>query len=55
MPFGLITSYAADAQVRYQALYSQVEAYDFNPSLAYRVTDWLSIGGGVSVQNSRRS
>jgi long-chain fatty acid transport protein len=50
VPFGLITSYAADAQVRYQALYSQVEAYDFNPSLAYRVTDWMSVGGGVSVQ-----
>jgi len=50
VPFGLVTSYAADAQVRYQALYSQVEAYDINPSVAYRLTDWLSIGGGFSVQ-----
>jgi len=50
VPFGLITSYAADSQTRYQALYSQVEAYDFNPSIAYKVNDWLSVGGGASVQ-----
>ena len=50
VPFGLITSYAADAQQRYQALNSSIAAYDFNPSFAYRLTDWLSIGGGFSVQ-----
>jgi long-chain fatty acid transport protein len=53
VPFGLITSYAADSQVRYQALMSEVEAYDFNPSIAYRVNDWLSIGGGFSVQKDK--
>ena len=53
VPFGLITSYAADSQVRYQALMSEVEAYDFNPSIAYRINDWLSIGGGFSVQKDK--
>lgn len=53
VPFGLITSYASDSQTRYQALLSEVEAYDFNPSIAYRVNNWLSVGGGFSVQKDK--
>ena len=50
VPFGLLTSYGADSQARYQALLSEVEALDFNPSVAWKVNDWLSIGAGVSEQ-----
>ena len=32
------------------ALNSQVTTIDINPSVAYKVTDWLTVSGGVSVQ-----
>ncbi|HLZ67754.1 MAG TPA: outer membrane protein transport protein [Aliidongia sp.] len=50
VPFGLLTSYGADSQARYQALKSEVEAFDFNPSFAWKVNNWLSVGAGVSEQ-----
>jgi len=50
VPFGLLTSYGADSQVRYQALKSEIEAFDFNPSFAWKANDWLWIGAGVSEQ-----
>ncbi len=50
VPFGLITSYGADSLSRYQALFSQIQATDFNPNVAYRINKYVSIGGGFSVQ-----
>jgi long-chain fatty acid transport protein len=53
VPFGLITSYSYNSLVRYQALESEIESLDINPSIAYKVNDWLSIGGGFSVQKDK--
>jgi long-chain fatty acid transport protein len=50
VPFGLETRYDRHWVGRYHAVDSEVFTFDFNPSLAYRVNSWLSIGGGVSAQ-----
>ncbi len=50
VPFGLVTSYGADSAVRYQSLLSGIEAFDLNPSFAWKVNDWLSVGAGFSEQ-----
>lgn len=49
LPFGLSTS-AQDGWIgRYHALDSELRAILINPSGAYRVTDWLSVGAGLQV------
>jgi long-chain fatty acid transport protein len=50
VPFGLITSYSGTEAVRYQALESEIESLDINPNVAYKANDWLSIGGGITVE-----
>ena len=49
-PFGLETKYPENWVGRYFAIKSSLETVDLNPNLAYRVNNWLSIGGGFSVQ-----
>jgi long-chain fatty acid transport protein len=49
-PFGLATHYDAGWRGQLTALKSEVKSVNLNPSLAYKVSDRLSIGGGVSVQ-----
>ncbi len=50
VPFGNSTEYNDDWVGRYQAVESAVTVLDFNPSIAYRVNERVSIGGGISVQ-----
>jgi len=50
VPFGNSTDYDRDWVGRYQAVESGVTALDINPSIAYRVNEQVSIGGGISVQ-----
>ncbi len=50
IPFGNSTEYDDDWVGRYQAVESSVTAIDINPSIAFRVNEKLSIGGGFSVQ-----
>ena len=50
IPFGNSTDYDEDWVGRYQAVESGVTAVDINPSIAYRVNEHLSIGGGISLQ-----
>jgi long-chain fatty acid transport protein len=50
VPFGLTTNWASDSASRYQAELSKVQSFDINPSIAYRVTPWLSLGAGISAQ-----
>lgn len=52
-PFGLGTNYAEDWRGRYQATQTFLLVYNLNPSLAYRIDDRLSVGGGIDVQYSR--
>jgi long-chain fatty acid transport protein len=45
-PFGLQTQYESDWVGRYQAIRSDIATININPNVAYRVSDWLSVGGG---------
>lgn len=49
-PFGLKTEYDADWIGRYQAIESEVKTVNLNPSIAYRVSDSLSLGAGINLQ-----
>ncbi len=49
-PFGLESDYEDDFIGKMQGLNSYLFTVDVNPSLVYKVTDWLSINGGVSAQ-----
>jgi len=50
VPFGLSVKYDDDWVGRYHAVDSELETLNINPSLAFRVSDNLSLGAGVSVQ-----
>lgn len=49
-PFGSSTEYDRDWTGRYLTVESGVSVLDFNPSIAYRINDKFSIGGGISLQ-----
>jgi long-chain fatty acid transport protein len=51
VPFGLKTQYDYNFVGRFQSRQSEIKSYDINPSVAYKVNDWLSIGGGLSYQH----
>ncbi len=48
-PFGLITKGPTNYAGQIYARTSSVRSYDFNPTVAFKVTDWLSIGAGVQL------
>ena len=50
VPFGLSTHYDSDWAGRYHAIKSEVETININPSFAYKLNDWLSLGAGVNAQ-----
>jgi long-chain fatty acid transport protein len=52
VPFGLKTEYDTTFIGRYQSQNAQLKTYDINPSVAYKVSDTFSIGGGVSYQHA---
>lgn len=49
-PFGLKLEYADGYFGRYDSLYTDLKTYNIQPSAAYKLSDSLSIGGGVDVQ-----
>ncbi len=49
-PFGLETDYDADWVGRYHALNSELITINLNPSLAWRVSDRVSLAAGLSAQ-----
>ena len=49
-PFGTNSSYDDDFIGRYQALDTNLSVIDINPTVAYKINDKVSIGGGISVQ-----
>jgi long-chain fatty acid transport protein len=51
-PFGLQTQYRSDWVGRYQAIRSDIATININPNVAYRVSDWLSVGGGPAIQHA---
>lgn len=50
VPYGTSSEYDEDWVGRYHAVESSVTAIDFNPTVAYRVNDKVSLGGGISIQ-----
>ncbi len=50
VPFGLGTKYDAGWVGQTVALESDLKTININPSLAYKVSDKLSVGAGISVQ-----
>ncbi len=49
-PFGLANDYGNDWFGRYDSTASELTTYDIQPSIAYKVNEKLSIGGGVNLQ-----
>lgn len=49
-PFGLKLEYDDGYFGRYDSLYTDLKTYNIQPSAAYKLSDSLSIGGGVDVQ-----
>ncbi len=52
-PFGLATTYESGFVGRYQADKTDLRTINVNPSIAYQIAPWLSVGAGVSVQYGR--
>jgi long-chain fatty acid transport protein len=51
-PFGLTTQYDSDWTGRYQAIKSDIRTININPTFAYRVSNWLSVGAGPAIQHA---
>ncbi len=50
VPFGLKTEYDNGWVGRYQALKSELHTINLNPTIAWKLNDMVSIGGGLSAQ-----
>jgi len=50
VPFGLSTEYDDGWIGRYHALRSEVATININPSIAWKATDKISVGFGISIQ-----
>jgi long-chain fatty acid transport protein len=51
-PFGLATEYDNGWVGRYHALRSELTTLNINPSIAYRINNQWSVGGGVSFERA---
>ncbi|MCX4188459.1 OmpP1/FadL family transporter [Methylophaga sp. OBS4] len=49
-PFGLVTDYNETWVGRYFAVKSDLKTVNFNPSIAFKATEKLSVGAGISAQ-----
>jgi long-chain fatty acid transport protein len=50
VPFGLTTHYEQGWRGQLTALKSKIQTVNLNPAIAYRLTDMVSVGAGVSAQ-----
>ena len=53
-PFGLATYYDPGFVGRYHADKSDLKTFNVNPSIAYQVAPWLSVGAGFSATSRSR-
>ncbi len=51
VPYGLKTHYDSNFIGRFQAQKTEIKSYDLNPSIAYKLSDAVSLGGGISYQH----
>jgi long-chain fatty acid transport protein len=49
-PFGLANKYDADWFGRYDSIETDLLTINIAPSVAYKVLDWVSVGGGIDIQ-----
>ena len=49
-PFGLANKYDANWFGRYDSIETDLLTINIAPSVAYKVLDWVSIGGGIDIQ-----
>jgi long-chain fatty acid transport protein len=49
-PFGLATNYDSDWMGRFLAVKSDMKTINLNPTLAYKVSDKVSVGAGLNAQ-----
>src|SRR5690349_10134682 len=52
-PYGLRTSWTPDWVGRYHAIDSDLLTVNVNPSLALKLADWVSIGGGADIEYAK--
>ena len=50
VPFGMGTEYDDDWDLANRGISAEVLTFDFNPNVAWKVSDKLSIGAGMSIQ-----
>lgn len=50
VPFGLLTDYDANFVGRFQGLKSEIKTVNLNPTIAYKISEVVSIGGGLNYQ-----
>jgi long-chain fatty acid transport protein len=48
-PFGLETEFPANWQGRYSSYHGKVRSLEFNPNIAYKINDQLSVAAGLNV------
>lgn len=51
-PFGLKTEYDANWMGRFHAIKSEIKTINVNPSIAYKMSDNLSLGAGINWQRA---
>lgn len=52
MPFGIGVDYTDDWFGRYDSVETSLTVVNIGPVAAYRITDYLSIGGGIDIQHA---
>lgn len=53
VPFGMGTEYKDDWALANRGISAEVLTFDFNPNVAWKVSDKLSIGAGMSIQYAK--
>lgn len=53
VPFGMGTEYDRNWSESQRGTNAKIYTFDMNPSIAWKVNDFLSIGGGISVQYAK--
>lgn len=51
-PFGLGSEYSEDWFGRYDSIKTELVTTNIQPTAAFKVNDWLSIGGGLDIQHA---
>lgn len=49
-PFGLVTEYDSNWVGRFQGIKSEITTLNVNPAVSYKISDAISIGGGINYQ-----